>query len=260
MPVAQKKAHGPAPAPDTLIQLGSRLPYEFASLISSTIHGLPGFFDDTFAHLFEGPEKAVRPHKDTLLHDVIRNLIFHVLEYSTGHFPEEQIDYYRSILAEARMTAPRWLRPDRVEHHIHTLDRLLFQAVEAIAPSVFYLLFSDRQIMIAFQKRVAAYLSTLKRDELPGLLVRDGVLKRTPPPAWLKAGVVFRDHGRCQGCRKDLAVGLLGPVNDRHFDHIIPLAMSGSNDPTNFQLLCTECNLRKGRRDLNERPKFAPYW
>jgi HNH endonuclease len=159
------------------------------------------------------------------------------------------------------MTAPNWLRPDRVDRHIHTLERLLFRAVEAIAPSVFYLLFSDRQIMIAFQKRVAAYVSTLKSDELPHLLVHDGVLKRLPYlPSWLKNGVVFRDHGRCQGCQKDLAVGLLRPVNDRQFDHIIPLAMFGSNDPTNFQLLCEECNKRKGSSDLNERPKFAPYW
>lgn len=234
--------------------------YEFAELVYANVLGEGGFDDDTFSDLFEGPDKAARPCKDTLLHDVIRNVVGFYLDYSTGHCADLEVDRYRSILAEAGLSAPYWLRPEHVERHIRSLDRLLGQAVAVIAPTVFYVLFSDRQFLIAFQGRVAAYIGALKREDHPEILVRDGVLKRPKHlPAWLKAGVFYRDRGRCQNCSKDLS-GLSRPVRDLNLDHIIPLAAAGSNDPSNFQLLCTHCNSAKGTKKFNEPPKFAPYW
>jgi hypothetical protein len=35
--------------------------------------------------------------------------------------------------------------------------------------------------------------------------------------------------------------------NKAHADHIVALADGGSNDISNFQILCRECNLRKGK-------------
>jgi len=50
-------------------------------------------------------------------------------------------------------------------------------------------------------------------------------------------------------------------VNDNlHLDHMLPLAQGGTNDPTNFQLLCQRCNLTKAATiSFDERPVHT-YW
>jgi len=46
---------------------------------------------------------------------------------------------------------------------------------------------------------------------------------------------------------KDLS-GLLDVAEDKEvqYDHIVPLENGGLNDISNLQLLCADCNLRKG--------------
>ena len=46
-----------------------------------------------------------------------------------------------------------------------------------------------------------------------------------------------QQKGRCAGCGERLG--------KFHRDHIMPLALGGSNDAINIQLLCKPCNLRK---------------
>jgi hypothetical protein len=56
-------------------------------------------------------------------------------------------------------------------------------------------------------------------------------------PHTVKIAVWQRDGGRCVECAGN---------RDLEFDHIIPLAMGGSNTERNLQLLCADCNRRKG--------------
>lgn len=51
--------------------------------------------------------------------------------------------------------------------------------------------------------------------------------------------LVERDGNKCREC---------GATSDVTVDHIQPLSRGGSNDLANLQLLCRQCNSRKGAR------------
>jgi 5-methylcytosine-specific restriction endonuclease McrA len=61
--------------------------------------------------------------------------------------------------------------------------------------------------------------------------------RRTPIPQDVKVTVWQRDNGRCVQCSSQ---------QNLEFDHVIPVAMGGSNTVRNIQLLCEACNRRKG--------------
>lgn len=238
----------------------SRFVYSIADTVYANVLGSGDFDVDTFPDLIAKPKKIASPQKDTILHDLIREIESFYNDYSLRKFPEESVEVYSEFLSEADMRIPKWLNKNQIRHHMDKMYELMAEATEILVPSVFYVLFSDRQFVMKFTARVSQYVSTLRLEDHPEILARDGQLKRpTYLPRWLKAGVFYRDRGRCQHCSCDLS-GLGRPVDDLHLDHIIPLRAHGSNDPTNFQLLCAECNLLKGRAPLNLPSKFAPYW
>lgn len=65
----------------------------------------------------------------------------------------------------------------------------------------------------------------------------DTKAKRQPIPHEVKVAVWQRDGGRCVEC---------GSQQELEYDHIIPVAVGGSNTDRNLQLLCADCNRRKG--------------
>lgn len=65
--------------------------------------------------------------------------------------------------------------------------------------------------------------------------------------------LLVSQHGRCAVCHTDV-------IEKHHLDHIVPIALGGTNDRSNFQLLCPSCNLSKSAKDpvafMQERGKL----
>lgn len=67
--------------------------------------------------------------------------------------------------------------------------------------------------------------------------------KRKPLKPSIRYSILERDGFRCQACGASAADGAV-----LHVDHIVAVAKGGSNDPSNLQALCADCNLGKGAR------------
>lgn len=91
-------------------------------------------------------------------------------------------------------------------------------------------------LLIAREKRQAAQVERAKQIARLGDPLADRP-SRMGIPDEVKKYVWMRDGGRCLGC---------GSSVNLQFDHIIPVAMGGSSTAENLQLLCSDCNRRKG--------------
>ncbi len=180
--------------------------------------------------------------------------------YSTGHDPESQVDNFRQILNETGVSIPKWLTIRQVKQHIYELDKIFIFIAAQQAEATFFLLFNNRDFLFEFQSFVSDYIKPLEYSKYRNILRRDGVINRPSHlPEWLKTAIFHRDKGRCQICFKDITM-LHVPIKEYQFDHMIPLATSGSNDPTNFQLVCEDCNLSKGKKLIVMPQKTIPFW
>jgi hypothetical protein len=77
-----------------------------------------------------------------------------------------------------------------------------------------------------------------KAHDLQAMAERlDQAGRRQTIPTAIKTAVWRRDEGKCVACSS---------THNLEFDHDIPLSMGGSNTERNLQLLCADCNRRKG--------------
>lgn len=60
-------------------------------------------------------------------------------------------------------------------------------------------------------------------------------------------------------CRKDLT-GAINLGGDFEIDHIVPISKYGNNDPSNLQIVCKECNLRKSNNSSLISVYEVPLW
>ena len=95
------------------------------------------------------------------------------------------------------------------------------------------------QIRAACEKRIADFLQSR------GVEIWSGLLEMDPVPSTVRYDVLKRD-------RKCVLCGATPEIDSDvrlHVDHIIPRSKGGSNEMSNLQVLCAECNLGKSNRD-----------
>jgi hypothetical protein len=205
-------------------------------------------------------QRVSKPQKDTLLHMFIRNLNTLDFQYMLRKFTGDTVDESARLLEAAGMEVPDWLTPERVRRHTSQAERLVEQATKIVADSAFHLLFGDREFLWRFQELVSCQVSRLGMEKAEQSLVAPGVLRRPANlPSWLTRAVFYRDKGICQQCYRDLT-GTINLETIENFDHIVPLSRSGSNDPTNFQLLCASCNHSKSSTQGEPSRVTFAYW
>ncbi len=127
----------------------------------------------------------------------------------------------------------------------------------AMADEAFHILFYNRNFLLEFNKLVT---NTIREIEYPSeLLTKKGRLKRMRIPEWLRTAVFHRDKGRCVYCNIDLT-NIVNTINQKNFDHMVPLDIFGSNDPSNMQLTCESCNKSKSNKGSSTSFIYSPWW
>lgn len=211
--------------------------------------------------------RCAKPSRKSLLHCFIESVCSEGITYLLcKHFDEEGIEKMKAWMDSLHISYDDLQIPavdgeySEVEAYADALqERFNNEALETISEAVFAVLFCDKDFLFTFNKKVTDQIKKLKKDDYPQYLQGDGFLNRKDPPVWLKKGVFYRDRGRCQECGTDLS-RLFQNGNNENYDHIIPLRQGGSNDPTNFQLMCERCNKSKNARSMAYRNIIWPYW
>lgn len=219
---------------------------------------------------------VIKPQRFTLLHNYITDVYMYHLSYLIDkHFSEEVIekilkvfDTYEFETNELNDFKEQYSDLQDIESDFREYDELAYRLLgyyetsllNVVVDDIFSVLFQNKLFLRDFNLKISELITSLEYSDHPELLKSGGVLKRCDYiPEWLKRGVFFRDKGRCQLCGIDLS-GILNNDVDKHYDHIVPLELGGTNDPTNFQLSCSNCNLTKGARNCNTKNIGSPFW
>lgn len=229
-------------------------------------------------------QKLIKPNRKTLLHHFIELIITQDLnDYLYTHIIDDlrqniynkinPISLYSSEYGIELLDLSGQVNEDNefkndeswqmwCDYCYQSIPNEIFEElIPKISIEVFEILFSNR----IFLKNFNVLLSQ-KIKEIPfcednsDILKSDGVLHRCKYwPTWLKDALVFREKGKCAICSCDLS-RLFNTDTKPNIDHIVPLALGGTNDPTNFQWICFECNNKKLGHTVITTNKFNTYW
>lgn len=247
--------------------------YEMAALVEECIDN-----PDSIMELdWEDPELLqglTRPTKVSLLHRYIYSMIAvemsHAYRKNADLYDSEAIAEVEGLLDAYEITFVPYAqfvpRPEREPstreddpfYQWFLAQRDSFHSLwEKITEEVFHLLFGNRAFLLKFNRAIAHWLADYAVPQK--CLSPHGRITRYPPAAWIRRAIFYRDQGRCVLCHCDLS-GLLSTDYVDHFDHMVPLANWGTNDPCNLQLLCGDCNMRKAAGNPVTGSRYCPWW
>lgn len=230
--------------------------FEFIRIIHESVLsgvGFWGFNPNIFV------DRATKFNKDTLLHlYIVCQLMNHysrlyrknsyyyfedkdIVEFWLELFDEYKVDYMEDEAISEDSTIYSWF-----ENNFDCFEELF----DKLAQEMFYFLFMDKLFLAEFNKLVQTLINKKEEHSLYELhfeenkIDKNGHIKRCSIPKWVRIAVYHRDKGRCVFCGKDLT-NIVTKLNNANYDHIIPLADGGANDPCNIQLSCETCNKTK---------------
>jgi hypothetical protein len=188
-------------------------------------------------------EKALSPQKHTILHAFLESWEQCRWEECVSEInPSEDFGLFDRYLGLCDVRKPSWFTPAEIDNRRDDLYEVLKSAYPTAANAAFQLLFQNRGFLLQFHSQVASKIASAA--SLPPNAVRP-IPRCAYIPTWLKKGVFYRDRGLCQECGRDVS-GTLNLEGELHLDHLLPLESGGTNDSSNFQILCSGCNWTKG--------------
>lgn len=231
----------------------------FAAYIQDCINN---YEEDNFFDLYFCEEKNLEeniitqmlaPQKESLLY----SFAVYVVEFDYDYYLKKSVGLgdWKSIIEmfdSYKVSVPDFDSylieedNDYFSEYIYDLrGEYVYKLACAVAKEVLEILFLDKILLSNFHLRIAKYLEGLDIKKYTRLFNNKGKVYRTRRwPKWLEYAVYFREHGRCAICGEDLS-RLFFKDAQPNIDHIVPLALGGTNDTTNLQLLCKTCNLNK---------------
>lgn len=149
---------------------------------------------------------------------------------------------------------------NEVKKLIDDMRTTTFSLKDDVTENVFFLLFSNKKFLFEFNLMISKH-TTPQNISQEIFNEHSHVIRCTSIPKWLENAILFRDRATCQQCGADLSNSY--SINEKgrlHFDHVIPLEKGGTNDATNYQLLCATCNFSKN--DTMQLPNYhyQMYW
>ena len=234
-------------------------------LAESAVAAIKGHYDEVYLDDFVEPDteafwgRVHRPQKKTALHILLTNWEYSRWEEGYSNMtPSGSFNLIADYLQVCGVVLPVWFTPERADARRRGVWTLLERAFPRAADAAFQLLFQDREFLLLFQDLVQRAAASY-RSRVSFALASTPIQRPSYLPSWLRKGIFFRDRGRCQNCGSDIS-GLLDLDNMLHYDHLLPLNAGGTNEATNFQLLCVDCNLNKGGRRQSVSNVNHSYW
>ena len=148
---------------------------------------------------------------------------------------------------------------DNRDYSIYLFNLIESKCLRQITEEVFYILFGDREFLMKFNQLVSNKIHSLDISKHEDILQNTGILKRPNSwNTWVKNAIRHRDKDECVFCGKDLTA-IKNNTKQPEIDHIVSLNEGGSNDITNLQYSCNQCNNEKS--DTTKTSKwYIPYY